>query len=198
MQTIRRVKRNIGVQTTEVDEGKEKEKEKEKANGKKPSPRVKKQLSPTIGLKPLPPVMDLDQIRSISPTGTRLFKPMVSFPAAHPSAGMRSPREVTSPQASSTESSPPQTGPTITRSLPLLLPTISRKLSNETSTSKTSPLSSAGPESPLDPLPIALPSRKAGRVWDPARGVELFKHGSEEVLARFLKMGSWEDDSPIQ
>ncbi|EEB97150.1 hypothetical protein MPER_03587 [Moniliophthora perniciosa FA553] len=37
--------------------------------------------------------------------------------------------------------------------------------------------------------------RKSGRVWDPARGVELFKRGSEEVLARFLKMGSWEEGS---
>ncbi|KAJ7293144.1 glycogenin [Mycena rebaudengoi] len=32
-------------------------------------------------------------------------------------------------------------------------------------------------------------------VWDPARGVELFKRGSEEVLARFLKMGSWEEEA---
>ncbi|KAJ3905120.1 hypothetical protein F5879DRAFT_800309, partial [Lentinula edodes] len=32
-------------------------------------------------------------------------------------------------------------------------------------------------------------SRKAGRVFDRARGVYLFKRGSEEDLARFLKMG---------
>jgi len=31
-------------------------------------------------------------------------------------------------------------------------------------------------------------------VWDPARGVEIFKKGSEEVLSRFLKMGSWEEE----
>jgi hypothetical protein len=37
--------------------------------------------------------------------------------------------------------------------------------------------------------------RKATRVWDPARGVDLFKRGSEEVLARFLKMGAWEDEN---
>ncbi|KAG7099585.1 hypothetical protein E1B28_001415 [Marasmius oreades] len=61
-------------------------------------------------------------------------------------------------------------------------------------TSTTSPPSSIGPISPTDNTPIS-PQRKAGRVWDPARGVELFKRGSEEVLARFLKMSSW-DESP--
>ncbi|KAG6334951.1 hypothetical protein ID866_4130 [Astraeus odoratus] len=33
-------------------------------------------------------------------------------------------------------------------------------------------------------------ARKGSRVWDPARGVEEIKRGSEEVLAKFLKMGS--------
>jgi hypothetical protein len=61
--------------------------------------------------------------------------------------------------------------------------------------SLTSPPSSIGPISPPD-APLAVsPIRKGSRVWDPARGVELFKRGSEEVLARFLKMGSWEDES---
>ena len=32
--------------------------------------------------------------------------------------------------------------------------------------------------------------RKGSRVWDPARGVEAFKRGSEEVLAKFMKIGS--------
>ncbi|KAJ8597617.1 nucleotide-diphospho-sugar transferase [Rhizopogon salebrosus TDB-379] len=36
-------------------------------------------------------------------------------------------------------------------------------------------------------------SRRASRVWDPSRGVELFKRGSEEVLARFLKISSREE-----
>ncbi|KAJ7446464.1 glycosyltransferase family 8 protein [Mycena galericulata] len=70
--------------------------------------------------------------------------------------------------------------------------TVERQTSNEGSL--TSPPSSLGPISPPD-APIALsPVRKGSRVWDPARGVELFKRGSEEVLARFLKMGSWEDE----
>jgi len=36
--------------------------------------------------------------------------------------------------------------------------------------------------------------RKGMRTWDPARGVELFKRGSEQVLARFLKMDSWDEN----
>ncbi|KAG6827054.1 hypothetical protein H0H92_013371 [Tricholoma furcatifolium] len=70
---------------------------------------------------------------------------------------------------------------------------ISRQASNDSSLG--SPVSSVGPLSPSEGQPIPSPLRKAGRVWDPARGVELFKRGSEEVLARFLKMGSWEDEN---
>ena len=69
---------------------------------------------------------------------------------------------------------------------------ISRQTSNDSSLA--SPVSSIGPLSPSEGQPISSPLRKGGRVWDPARGVELFKRGSEEVLARFLKMGSWEDE----
>ena len=68
---------------------------------------------------------------------------------------------------------------------------ITRQLSNDPSVS--SPASSIGPLSP-SPVSLLSPMRKPGRVWDPARGVELFKRGSEEVLARFLKMGSWEEE----
>ncbi|KAG5644628.1 hypothetical protein DXG03_008106 [Asterophora parasitica] len=70
---------------------------------------------------------------------------------------------------------------------------VARQPSNDSSLG--SPASSAGPISPSDSQSIMSPPRKAGRVWDPARGVELFKRGSEEVLARFLKMGSWEDEN---
>ncbi|KAG5637695.1 hypothetical protein DXG03_004394, partial [Asterophora parasitica] len=70
---------------------------------------------------------------------------------------------------------------------------VARHPSNDSSLG--SPASSAGPISPSDSQSIMSPPRKAGRVWDPARGVELFKRGSEEVLARFLKMGSWEDEN---
>lgn len=65
-----------------------------------------------------------------------------------------------------------------------------RQISNDSSLG--SPVSSVGPISPPDDQPFAPPAKKGARVWDPARGVESFKRGSEEVLARFLKMGSWE------
>jgi glycogenin glucosyltransferase len=58
-----------------------------------------------------------------------------------------------------------------------------------------SPASSLGPLSPTDGQPISTPVRKAGRVWDPARGVDLVKRGSEEVLARFLRMGPWDHEN---
>ncbi|KAJ8084394.1 glycogenin glucosyltransferase [Marasmius tenuissimus] len=67
----------------------------------------------------------------------------------------------------------------------------SRQVSHDGSSWATSPPSSIGPLSPADGAPLT----KGGRVWDPARGVDLFKRGSEEVLARFLKMSSW-DESP--
>jgi len=35
-------------------------------------------------------------------------------------------------------------------------------------------------------------------VWDPARGVDVFKRGSEEVLARFLRMGSFDEEEKRQ
>ncbi|KAJ3900831.1 hypothetical protein F5879DRAFT_808432 [Lentinula edodes] len=54
----------------------------------------------------------------------------------------------------------------------------------------TFPPSFAGLVLPHEGQPITsvVSSRKAGRAFDPARGVELFERGSEEVLARFLKM----------
>ena len=66
----------------------------------------------------------------------------------------------------------------------------------------TSPLSSMGPSSPPEGVPVssltqpnAAPTiHPVGRTFDPARDVDVFKKGSEEVLARFLKISSWEDD----
>ncbi|KAF7311067.1 putative glycosyltransferase family 8 protein GLGEN [Mycena chlorophos] len=66
-----------------------------------------------------------------------------------------------------------------------------------TSTTSSSSSTSVGPTSPPDTIGAAG-ARKGSRVWDPARGVELFKRGSEEVLARFLKMGSWEEEQGQQ
>lgn len=74
-------------------------------------------------------------------------------------------------------------------------PPISPQASNDSSI--TSPGESSGAQTPLAQTPVLGPSRirSSGRVWDPARGVEIFKRGSEEVLARFLKMGSWDNEA---
>lgn len=75
----------------------------------------------------------------------------------------------------------------------LLRPHVRRFSADGSSSTNVSPPSSVSPLSPPDQPPLNSPMRKGSRVWDPARGVELFKRGSEEVLARFLKMGSWEE-----
>jgi glycogenin len=92
--------------------------------------------------------------------------------------------------------------------VPDLSPTAARPLTTSTETvsagtEATSPPSSLGPSPPPEGAPIpsraplnATPAvRPAGRTFDPARGVDVFKQGSEEVLARFLKIGSWEDNT---
>ncbi|KDQ19735.1 glycosyltransferase family 8 protein [Botryobasidium botryosum FD-172 SS1] len=66
-----------------------------------------------------------------------------------------------------------------------------------TAVSAISPSSSVGPASPSSSRFTrgeGAPAR-IGRKWDPARGVEVFKRDSQEVLAKFLKMGSWEGSS---
>ena len=89
---------------------------------------------------------------------------------------------------------PPPPGPIRSRASSLRSSTssIARQTSNDSSLG--SPASSYGPLSPLDAHVLFPTVRKGGRVWDPARGVELFKKGSEEVLARFLRMGSFDDE----
>ena len=66
------------------------------------------------------------------------------------------------------------------------VPALARSASNETALS-----SSVGPPSP----DIGSTPTKSTRVWDPARGVDIFKKGSEEVLSRFLRMGSFDEGS---
>ncbi|KAL0951524.1 hypothetical protein HGRIS_008208 [Hohenbuehelia grisea] len=115
-------------------------------------------------------------------------------------SGIRSPREFnfpTSPPPGRTTPRGAQTPITKPRSPPSPAQAITISKAPSDSSSATSAPSSAGPVSPPETLHAALPvppPRKAGRVWDPARGVELFKRGSEEVLARFLRMG-WEDEA---
>ena len=143
----------------------------------------------------------------------RLPGPVTSFASGLPKlsplgspTGLRSPR-FASPRGSSTnlaESTPrpvlykptqkpstPQRGGELHRLPPS---SISRTFSSDTA---SSPSSAGPPSSPTDFRPV---QRAGGRVWDPARGVEVFKKGSEEVLSRFLKMGTWEEEkeSPSQ
>ena len=171
------------------------------------SPRSREgSLSPALATKR----QDLPSSRSSIP---RLPGPMTSFTSNLPKlspigspTGLRSPR-FASPAGSSTnlvESTPrpvlykptqrpstPQRGGELYRLPPS---SISRTFSSDTA---SSPSSAGPPISPTDTRPI---HRAGGRAWDPARGVEIFKKGSEEVLSRFLKMGSWEEEkqSPSQ
>lgn len=163
-------------------------------------------VSPALATKQ----QDLPPSRSSIP---RLPGPMSGFASDLPKlsplgspTGLRSPRYA-SPRGSSTnlaESTPrpvlykptqkPST-PQRSGELHRLLPSsISRTFSSDTASSP----SSAGP--PISPTDIRPVHRPGGRVWDPARGVDIFKKGSEEVLSRFLKMGSWEEEkqSPSQ
>ena len=177
----------------------------------------KDQMSPRSrdgSLSGVSPALDTKQ-QDFSPSRSsipRLPGPVTGFTSDLPKlsplgspAGLRSPR-LASPRGSSTnlaESTPrpvlykptqrpstPQRGGELHRLPPS---SISRTFSSDTASSP----SSAGPISPTDIRPV---QRAGGRVWDPARRVEVFKKGSEEVLARFLKMGTWEEEkqSPSQ
>ena len=144
-----------------------------------PSPMI----SPTI----VPPVLVKPKTKPESPTLSS--KPVLSR-SSNASTATLVPSSITptnatqtAPLPSSTVKSPPPTHKF----------SMNRQTLNDSSIG--SPASSLGPLSPTDGQPMLSSMRKSGRVWDPARGVELFKRGSEEVLARFLKMGSWEEES---
>lgn len=98
---------------------------------------------------------------------------LVSSPADSPLSMMSRARMLSE---SSVASSPSSAGPLSPSSAGLLSPP------------------SVGPMSPPDVSPLGFSiGRKSGRVFNPARGVDVFKRGSEEVLARFLRMGSVDD-----
>lgn len=212
VQTIPREKRDQAVQAVQ-DPPPPPKQEKEK----KATMRSKRQWAPSSGSNLLAPTMIHEMSsghdsRMKSATNPEAKSSPVSEPShptllklsslstAQPRSPIRSPREfVVSPSTTGPPARPllsPTSKPSVrasaitTAKLPSL---IARQSSNESSLN--SPASSAGPISPSDGFPINATMKKAGRVWDPARGVELFKRGSEEVLARFLKMGSWEDES---
>lgn len=68
-----------------------------------------------------------------------------------------------------------------------------------------SPPDSVAPSTPFDTMqPFGSVGSAAGaggsfrkgggRAWDPNTGVDVIKRGSEQVLARFLRLSSWEDE----
>ncbi|KAF8338293.1 uncharacterized protein EI90DRAFT_2991551 [Cantharellus anzutake] len=73
----------------------------------------------------------------------------------------------------------------------------SNRLSWMSTTSGTSDATIASPISTTVSPDLAHLAKKvsAGRKWDPARGVDVFKRDSQEVLAKFLKMGQWSSSS---
>ncbi|KAG2156652.1 glycosyltransferase family 8 protein [Suillus bovinus] len=143
---------------------------------------MKKHWHPSSSPRVLPPVMNV--AAGAEPNG--LLSPtvsQVSTPRSSVSSAMMGSRETLLPPQT-----PGQPGETTLRAerstTPSSLSSPSQLFSNESPTS-----SSPAPTSPAEGR---TPSR-ASRVWDPARGVELFKRGSEDVLVRFLKLSSREE-----
>ncbi|OSD03243.1 glycosyltransferase family 8 protein [Trametes coccinea BRFM310] len=97
-----------------------------------------------------------------------------------------------SPVVGPSATSSPRQSPKLTRLTSPFSPPLQRTSSNDTAI--TSSPSTQGPLETPEGTPIMGPMRKGGRVWDPARGVEVFKRSSEEVLARFLRSGSFDED----
>ncbi|KAF7979419.1 hypothetical protein HWV62_42546 [Athelia sp. TMB] len=185
VQTMTRPQKSISVQ---VGTGTETEKPLER----RPNPRRK-----SVGGTITPPAAlsrpaFVDKVDLLNGPGS-------PFPAFRSPSGFRAPRESrpSQHQASSESPSPTRrvsvTGATTPKQV-RFPPPHERRISETSATSVTSPPSSVGPMSPAEGQAIGMPGRPGGRVWDPARGVELFKRGSEEVLARFLRMGSFEDE----
>lgn len=74
-------------------------------------------------------------------------------------------------------------------------PELQRSISAD---SGMTPSPSATNDSLATPENTPIVARKGSRVWDPKRGVDVFKRGSEEVLARFLRMGSFDGEDSKQ
>ncbi|KAF7793378.1 hypothetical protein EIP86_004490 [Pleurotus ostreatoroseus] len=169
--------------------------------------------------KALSPLQATSPVKVPSPLGSphRVLSPPLTQPGMtqtiHSPRPSASPRQVMSPrrtsissvQTSRTTSPVVGTGaraqqqqntpsPKLTRLSPLTAiqsPALQRSISAETA---TTPSPSSTHDSLITPEGTPILPRKSGRVWDPARGVDVFKRGSEEVLARFLRMGSFDEE----
>lgn len=140
-----------------------------------------------------------------SPVKTFAPRPAQARPSLSPRATSRpsAPRKLSTSSltgSSSSRASSPVVGaaarmaqttpsPKHTR-LSSLSPELTRSISTETAITPSPTTTHDSPITPADNTP-----RKGSRVWDPARGVDVFKRGSEEVLARFLRMGSFEEEN---
>ncbi|KAL6298716.1 hypothetical protein BKA93DRAFT_810095 [Sparassis latifolia] len=135
--------------------------------------------SPSPPKVPSPKVVSPRRLSSAQPVVSSPRKSSVSSKTSSPIVG-----PVTPPQSTPS--------PKLARLASPFAPPLARTSSNDTTI--TSSPSTQGPIITPESTPIMGSVRKGGRVWDPARGVDVFKRGSEEVLARFLRMGSFDEE----
>ncbi|EMD41902.1 glycosyltransferase family 8 protein [Gelatoporia subvermispora B] len=125
-----------------------------------------------------------------SPPKSGSPRKLSSGQASRRGSGGGTPAKPASPVVSST-SPPTSSSPKLPR-ISSFSPPLARTSSNDTAlTSSTSTQGTVA--TPLDTTPTST-IRKGGRVWDPSRSVDVFKRGSEEVLARFLRMGTFDEE----
>jgi glycogenin len=170
-----------------------------------PARSSRRSWPPASSADPLQPVLARDVTPGLDPNTTtpprsKTFSKPASLSASSDILFPRFPYPASpdrSPSAFKAPTVPTLTTQTVTPPKTMMQTPPPSSVQTMDSPSAASPLSSVGPLSPPENS-VSLPTRKAGRVWDPARGVEAFKRGSEEVLARFAKMGSWENDLPAR
>ena len=201
VQTIPKETRDQSVQVTILTDRADADRSiKDKERG--PPPRSRQSsysgVSPTLTVKQRDLAPSLTTAPGPQGFGTSFIDDVPKLSPLGSPTGLRSPRYV-SPRGSSTSLAESTPRPSLYKSTTqgpstpqrLLPMSVSRTISSDTA---SSPSSAGPPVSPEDPRPMR---RAGGRVWDPARGVEIFKRGSEEVLTRFLKMGSWEEEKEL-
>ena len=186
-----------------------------------PSPRVPSPLRVPSPQPVASPKQVASPVRVQSPVGTTIrlavSPPPLTISSLPPRVGSPrpsvSPQQVMSPRRMSSSSMQ-----TSSRTTSPIIGTGARALAHSTSSPRLTRLGSlTAPESPqiqrtisaesaatpspattheslITPGDTPVQARRGSRVWDPARGVDVFKRGSEEVLARFLRMGSFEGE----
>ena len=202
VQTIFKETRDQSVQVTILTDPKDADrsiKDKDQMSPRSRGGSLETGISPALATKLQDPSPSRSSIPALPGPATGSTGDLPKLSPLDSPTGLRSPR-FASPGGSTTnlaESTPqpvlykpaqrpstPQRGGGLHRLPPS---SISRTFSSDTASSP----SSAGP--PISPRDTRSMHCAGGRVWDPARGVDIFKNRSEEVLSRFLKMGSWEE-----